>query len=163
MPRLNKGWLHPQAGSLVMATLAVSLTTGAFFPPRSHGMPLAVDRQCLAANSTDSNYQVDHSYRLRVASGEQPYWLVLARYVDGSTIFCLMEGDAQRPWRLPIPELQDQFISDITQKNDSVNLFMVTVRHGNGWNVPLTSYHLDLRNPKSPVLVKIKESVERTR
>ena len=141
-----------------MTPLVASLLAASFFPSPSLGTPLLVDRQCKPAESAESSYRVDNYFRLLVAGGND-YWLSLARYIDGSGIFCLSGGDFQEPRRLPSPELQDQFISEINQKGEP-NIFEVTVAHGNGWKVPKTMYRLDLRNPDKPVLSKMKEWVE---
>ncbi|MEB3317726.1 MAG: hypothetical protein VKO39_06255 [Cyanobacteriota bacterium] len=141
-----------------MAPLVGPFLAAGLFPSPSHGMPLLVDRQCQRAESTEASYQVDNYYRLLVAGGKT-YWLSLARYIDGSGIFCLSGGDFQDPRRLASSELQDQFISEINQKGQP-NIFEVTVAHGNGLKVPMTMYRLDLGNPGKPVLSKIKEWVE---
>jgi hypothetical protein len=142
---------------LLIAPLVASFLAAGFLPSPSHGTPLIVDRQCQPAESTESNYRVDNNYRLLVPGGKS-YWLSLARFIDGSGIFCLSGGDFQEPRRLPNPELQDQFISEINQKGE-LYIFEVTVAHGNGLRVPMTMYRLDLRNPDKPVLAKMKEWV----
>ncbi|MEB3335215.1 MAG: hypothetical protein VKP70_09535 [Cyanobacteriota bacterium] len=118
-------------------------------------MPLVVDQQCKVAESPDSNYRIDNYFRLLVGEGKS-YWLSLARSIDGMAIFCLAEGETQRPRQLPISELQDKIISEITQTSE-LNVFMITVAHGNGWRVPKTLYKLNLNTPDKPVLTKLKE------
>lgn len=140
-----------------MAPVVVSFLAAGFFPSPSNGTPLTVDLQCQPAESTESNYRVDNNYRLLVP-GVKTYWLSLARSIDGSGILCLSVDDFQEPRRLPSPELQDQFISEINQKGE-LYIFELTVAHGNGWRVPMTMYRLDLSNPDKPVLAKMKEWV----
>lgn len=91
-------------------------------------------------------------YKSEFKANEQSYWLSAARYQDGAAIVCISKPDFKQA-RL-VKEIPISFISTITKDTNKNGLFIVTVREGNGRNVPITVYRLDVTNPNRLIVSK---------
>jgi hypothetical protein len=91
-------------------------------------------------------------YKSEFRTNNQSYWLSAARYQDGAAILCI-----SRPYFKQaklVKEIPIGFISTITKDLSRNGVFLVTVREGNGRNVPITVYRLDVINPNKPLVSK---------
>lgn len=91
-------------------------------------------------------------YQSEFRTNGKNYWLSAARYQDGAVIVCISKPNFNQA--RPVRELSFLFISSIKNDLNKNGLFIVTVREGNGWNVPTTVYQLDATNPNKPVVNK---------
>jgi hypothetical protein len=95
-------------------------------------------------------------FRRNLSVGGKRYWFSLARYQDGSAILCLSQPNYTQGQLLAVPTLQNQFIREIKQEQPETS-FLITTADGNGRNVRLTQFRLQLNNPTQPALSKVKE------
>ncbi|MBU6186117.1 MAG: hypothetical protein KGQ16_06790 [Cyanobacteria bacterium REEB444] len=100
------------------------------------------------------NFRVD--FRRNIESDGQRYWFAMARYADGAAIFCLTRPNYAQGKLIAVPQLQHNFIEEIKQENRESS-FLVTVRHGNGWQVPMTQFRLNLDSPLQPKITMLKQ------
>lgn len=91
-------------------------------------------------------------YKSEFRANQQNYWLSAARYQDGAAILCISRQDFRQATR--VKDFPVSFISTIAKDTNSKGVFIVTVREGNGLNVPITVYRLDVTNPNRPIVIK---------
>jgi hypothetical protein len=132
----------------------LATTTAVLFASPSWSAEIYLDRQCQQANNSKEPFRVD--FRRNIQLSGQSYWFSLARYLDGSAIFCLTQPNYTQGKLLAVKQLQNQFIREIKQESRK-NSFLITVAYGNGLRVPLTQFRLNLDNPMQPKLSKLRE------
>jgi hypothetical protein len=133
----------------------LATTTVLLFVTPSWGVEVYLDNQCQRApNDSQNAYRVD--FRRNIQPGGQPYWFSLARYQDGSAIFCLTRPNYTQGQLLAVKQLQNQFIREIKQESRETS-FLITVAYGNGLRVPLAQFRLNLDRPMQPKLRKLRE------
>ena len=98
----------------------------------------------------DMSFRVDQSFRFNILS--ETHILRMARYQDGSAIFCLSSASDGHHRRVPVGLIQNRFIDQFMQDAPGVPFFTIVVREGNGRGAPLLKYLLDLSRPVRPVL-----------
>jgi hypothetical protein len=133
----------------VLAAAAAVLFMGCGVAAR--GEEVHLDRHCQPASDS---YRVD--YRRTVIVHGVHYWFSLARYQDGSAIFCLTRPNYTQGRLLAAEPLQRQFIREIRQEERDTS-FLITVAYGNGRAVPLVQFRLNLKDPLKPELVRVRE------
>jgi hypothetical protein len=118
------------------------------------GADVYLDRRCQRTNNSNDAFRVD--FRRNIRSSGRSYWFSLARYLDGSAIFCLTQPNYAQGKLLAVKQVQDRFIREIEQDSRATS-FLITVADGNGTRVPLTQFRLNLDNPTQPKLTKLRE------
>ncbi len=91
-------------------------------------------------------------YKSEFRANSQSYWLSAARYQDGAAILCISRPDFKQA--SIVKDFPIAFISTIAKDINRNWIFIVTVREGNGLNVPITVYQLDVTNPNRPRVIK---------
>jgi hypothetical protein len=132
----------------------LATTTALLFGTPSWGADVYLDSRCQRTDNSNDAFRVD--FQRNIQSGGISYWFSLARYVDGSAIFCLMQPNYARGKLLTVKQLQDRFIREIKQESRETS-FLITVADGHGSGVRLTQFRLNLANPSQPKLSKLKE------
>ena len=87
-------------------------------------------------------------YKSEFRGNNQNYWLSAARYQDGGAILCISRPNFKQA--SIVKEFPISFVSTIAKDTNRNGIFIVTVREGNGINVPTTVYQLDVSNPNRP-------------
>ena len=90
------------------------------------------------------------------------YRFYVGQYMDGAGVFCIANKDFSNASRLALANIQDRFFSDI-QRVEGKPIYKFNIRHGNGMNVPVTRYRLQLREPSSPKLKQIDQWIDNIR
>lgn len=92
-------------------------------------------------------------YESPFTANGQSYVLLALQSMDGAVqlYISLPNSNQARPLR----EIAPQFMRKIEKSSNDNAAFVITVVEGNGWNVPVTSYWLDLSNPNSPLLTRL--------
>ena len=90
------------------------------------------------------------------------YRFYVGQYMDGAGVFCIANKDFSNASRLAISSIQGQFFSDIKRMNGKP-VYKFNIRDGNGMNVPVTRYRLQLRNPRSPQIKAIDRWIDKIR
>lgn len=137
--------------SSLTITTAVLLVT---LCPPSWASDVYLDRQCKRTNDKKDAFRVD--FRRNIQPGGKPYWFSMARYMDGTPIFCLSQPNYTQGKLVARKEWQNQFIREVKQETQETS-FLITVAYGNGRRVPLTQFRLNLDDPTQPKLTKLKE------
>ena len=91
-------------------------------------------------------------YKSEFRANSQSYWLSAARYQDGAAILCISRPGFKQA--SIVKDFPVSFISTIAKDTNSKGVFIVTVREGNGLNVPITVYQLDVTDPNRPRVIK---------
>jgi len=151
---LSPNWDAPSVKPIGLTIYLLATTTAILFVNPSWGAEVYLDRQCQLVNDSRDAFRVD--FRRNIQPSGQPYWFSLARYIDGSAIFCLMQPNYTQGQFLDVKQLQNQFIREIKQESRET-YFLITVAYGNGRRVPLTQFRLNLDNPLKPKLIKFRE------
>ncbi len=142
-----------------LMTSLLATTTAVSFVSPSWATEVYLDRQCQQTNNSRTKEVFRVDFRRNIQPGGQPYWFSLARqYNDGSgtAIFCLTRPNYTQGQLLAVRQLQNQLIREIKQENRETS-FLITVAYGNGRQVPLTQFRLNLENPMQPKLNKLRE------
>jgi hypothetical protein len=122
-----------------------------------------VDKACHQSSTLSELDQFIVFYQENFISKEKNYWFYAARYQDGAVILCTSQPEFVQPQLLPAKTLQNQFIPKITKAPRSQSVFLITVREGNGFRVPMKEYRLDLSNLSQPKLTLLKSWLDRGR
>ncbi len=95
-------------------------------------------------------------FRREITDKDKKLWFYMAKYVgDSSALFCLAKPGYVNGSLLNVKSIQQSFVDKISQEESSKN-FLITIRHGNGWNLPMTLERLNLSNPQKPQLKTLK-------
>jgi hypothetical protein len=137
-----------------LSPFLLAATAVASFTIPSWGAEIYLDRQCQRASNPVNAFRVD--FRRNIQPMGQPYWFSLARYQDGSAIFCLTRPNYTQGRLLNVEQLQHQFIREIKQESRETS-FLITVAYGNGRRVPLAQFRLNLDDLSQPRLDKLRE------
>jgi hypothetical protein len=81
------------------------------------------------------------------------YRLIWFRGIDGTGSFCLALGNTAQP--IVDKYIGDSFVDRLDQL--SARVFTFQVHDGNGNNVPVRKYRLDLSNPQRPKVTLLKQ------
>ncbi|MEB3322367.1 MAG: hypothetical protein VKI81_06050 [Synechococcaceae cyanobacterium] len=138
----------PRAALCLLVAAAIGLAG----PGRAEEVYL--DRRCNRVEGPGEAFRVD--YRRTLPSPEGTLRFSMARFQDGSAIFCLTRPGAARGRLLAEETLQRQFIRDIRQEGERSS-FLITVAYGNGRSVPLVQFRLNLNDPSHPELIRLRE------
>ncbi len=136
--------------------LAISLILGLFSSTPLNAQETYVDNTC------KQNQQLDEFDRFTVMSKfefqtqGQIYWFYTGQYIDASPIVCISRPGFRQAKPLNIPQIQSGYIDNIGKDPRRKTGFLVTVRDGNGINVPITQYRLNLSTPDKPVITKLR-------
>jgi hypothetical protein len=116
---------------------------------------LYVDDRCLPNQTIDRIDSFRVTYTSEFIAQGQRYWLSAATYQDGASIFCISRPNFTEAQRLNISEFDYQFVENIVRDENSDTVFIVTIREGQNYPVPLTDYSLDLSNPERPIVTRL--------
>ncbi len=115
--------------------------------PVSNSGPFFVNSRCKLSSKDAGGFRID--YKNIFAINSRAYLFFVARYGDGSAIFCVSNLNYKDGYLVGIPSIQGNFVSGVKRvKGKPVYKFII--KDGNGRNVPKTRYRLDLRDPASP-------------
>lgn len=91
-------------------------------------------------------------YKSEFRANGKNYWLSAARYQDGGAILCISKPDFRQA--SIVKDFPISFIESIAKDTNRSREFIVTVLEGNGRNVPITLYRIDVTNPNRPIVNK---------
>ncbi|MDI9635307.1 PPC domain-containing protein [Oscillatoria amoena NRMC-F 0135] len=94
-------------------------------------------------------------YQEEFVAQNQRHWLYASRALDGSAIFCLSRPNFEQPRLLRFREIQNQFTENVRRDRRQNTSFVITIRNGNGMNVPINAYRLDLANPAEAKILSL--------
>ncbi|MGB3404855.1 MAG: hypothetical protein WBA77_19375 [Microcoleaceae cyanobacterium] len=117
-----------------------------------------LDRDCQILEDLSQFDKWAVVYQSEFQAVDETYWFYAGQYQDGAVLFCISKPKFSQARVLNEKKLQNQFIEKITKDPNSNSMFMITVRDGNGRNVSLTDYQLDLANLNQPILTRLGET-----
>ena len=119
-----------------------------------------ITSKCQLTTSQQSTFEVVFSNTFIAKS--IPYRFYVGQYMDGSGVFCIANKDFTNAYLIPLPSIQNRFFADI-KRVQGKPIYKFTIRDGNGMNVPVTRYRLQLRDPKQPQLKPIDQWIDNVR
>ncbi len=131
------------------------LISGIFTPGIFRADELFINKLCQPQQDLPKIERFPVFYQAEFSTQNQLYWFYAGRYQDGGVIFCVSEPNFNQAGELNAQELQFQFIENIQQDSTNPANFMITVAEGNGRNVPLVNYKLELSDPDEPILTRL--------
>ena len=147
----NKFFLALMLSSGVLAILM----PGRFGQQNSVANEVSINKMCQRQQGLPQIERFTVFYQEEFSTQNKTYWLYAGRYQDGAVILCVSEPNFNQARELSTESLQFQFIENISQDSNKNSTFLITVREGNGRNLKLTDYRLDLVNPNQPALTRL--------
>jgi hypothetical protein len=135
--------------------LAALLSTSIILPSNAAvtgGLNEKCQLQPIRGEQTE--WQIRRRYQFRARG--QSYTLVFSAAQDGSGSLCLSHGNTFRPIATPYWDVA--YIDRVDRVQESI--FTFQIHQGNGDNVPVKKYRLDLSNPRQPKIKLIKQWIE---
>ncbi|MCF4967986.1 hypothetical protein [Nostoc sp. CMAA1605] len=72
--------------------------------------------------------------------------------IDGSPVVCISRPGFREAKPVNLQQLQSGYVDRISKDPRNRTAFLVTIRYGNGSNLPTTQYRLNLSAPNQPRL-----------
>ncbi|MEA5498299.1 hypothetical protein [Limnoraphis robusta] len=119
------------------------------------GNKVYLDKNCQRQQQLPPVERFTVFYQSEFQAVDEIYWFSAGRYQDGAVLFCISQPNFNQAQVLNEKTIQNQFIEKIIKAPNSNSIFLITVAEGNGRNVPLTDYKLDLFDPNQPVLTRL--------
>lgn len=140
---------------VILSVLGITAAGCSLSHTQASANEIYVDKRCLFNPNLDpiDKFAVTYTSEF-IAQGER-YWLSAATYQDGAAIFCISRPDFVEAKPLDTSELIYQFVESIVIDTNSDAVFIVTIREGQNYPVPLTDYRLDLSNPERPIVTRL--------
>lgn len=138
--------------TISLTTLSLLSCTNLFSLKPVAAEEIYLDKSCSLNQRLPKNEKFLVFYKSEFRVNSQNYWLSAARYQDGGAILCISKPDFKQASR--VNDFPIAFISTIAKNPNRNEVFIVTVREGNGLNVPITVYRLDITNPNRPRVIK---------
>ncbi len=119
-----------------------------------------ITSRCQLTSNQQSKFKIAFNDTFTTNSRINDFYV--GQYMDGTGVFYIANNDFSNASRIPISSIQDQFFSDIKRvKGEPIYKF--NIRAGNGMNVPVTRYRLQLRDPRSPQMKAIDRWIDKIR
>lgn len=135
-----------------LSTLCLLNCTNLFSLKPASAEGIYLDKNCSLNQRLPKNEKFLVFYKSEFRANSQNYLLSAARYQDGAAILCISKPDFKQA--SIVKDFPASFISTIAKDTDSKGEFIVTVREGNGRNVPITVYQIDVTDPNRPKVIK---------
>lgn len=138
--------------TISLTTLSLLNCTILFSLKPAEAEQIYLDKNCMQNQRLPQIEKFLVFYKSEFRANSQNYLLSAARYQDGAAILCISRPDFKQA--RAVNEIPIAFISSIVKDTNRNEVFIVTVREGNGLNVPITVYRLDVTNPNRPRVIK---------
>ncbi|MEG4271188.1 MULTISPECIES: hypothetical protein [unclassified Microcoleus] len=146
----------PFTFTLTLISAIVSTTVPAVFAQRQPSAnEIYIDKNCQRNQQLPQFERFTIFSRNEFTTNRQNYWLYAARYLDGAVLFCTSQPNFNQPKPLTAKQIQSQFIDKIVRDPNNKTAFIIVVREGNGLDVPMTNYALELSNVDRPKLTSL--------
>ena len=106
-----------------------------------------VNSRCRLSSKAAGGFRVDYKDIFSVNSRD--YLFFVARYGDGSGIFCLSKVNYAEGSPVGVPSIQNNFVSGVKRVKGKP-VYKFNIIDGNGRGASSTRYRLDMRYPDSP-------------
>ncbi|MAR07483.1 MAG: hypothetical protein CL862_10310 [Cyanobium sp. NAT70] len=126
-------------------------------PKTSGGSGTFVNTKCRRVRNSAGSLRVD--YQSVFKANNRSYRFYVARAADGAGLFCVSDKNYSDAFPLRLPAIQNRFYNNIKRKDDKP-VYKFNIRYGNGRQVPVTRYKLQLRNPRKPELRVLKNWID---
>ncbi len=146
--------------TISLTTLSLLNCTNLFSLKPASAEGIYLDKNCSLNQRLPKIEKFFVFYKSEFRVNSQGYWLSAARYQDGGAILCISRPDFKQA--SIVKGFPVSFISTIVKDTNKNGVFIITVREGNGLNVPITVYQLDVTDPNRPKVIK-KNTTRRSR
>ncbi|MEP6515521.1 PPC domain-containing protein [Microcoleus vaginatus] len=142
--------------TLTLISAIVTTTVPAVFAQRlPSANEIYIDKNCQRNQQLPQLERFTIFSRNEFTTNGQNYWFYAARYLDGAVLFCTSKPNFNQPKPLAAKQIQSQFIDKIVRDINNKTAFIIVVREGNGLDVPMTNYALELSNVDRPKLTSL--------
>ena len=139
----------------IISAIVTAITPAVLGQPQPPANEIYIDKNC------HRNQQLPQIERLTIFSRNefttngQNYLFYAARYQDGAVLFCTSKPNFNQSKPLTAKQIQSQFIDKIARDPNNKTTFIIAVIEGNGPEVPVTNYGLNLSNVDRPKLTSL--------
>lgn len=140
----------------LMTGLATSLILGLLGETPVIAQDIYIDSNCKQNQQLAEFDRFTVMYKSEFQTKGKIYWLYSGQYIDGSSIVCISRPGFRQAKLLNIQQIQSGYVEKISKSPRNRTAFLVTVRYGNGSDVPTTQYQLNLSIPEKPVITKLR-------
>ncbi|MEG4842367.1 PPC domain-containing protein [Microcoleus sp. B9-D4] len=144
--------------TLTLTLISAILTTivpAVFAQQQPSANQIYIDKNCQRNQQLPQLERFTIFSRNEFTTNGQNYWFYAARYLDGAVLFCTSKPNFNQPKPLTAKQIQSQFIDKIVRDINNKTAFLIVVREGNGLDVPMTNYGLELSNVDRPKLTSL--------
>lgn len=144
--------------SIITAILATASIPAVFAQRQPSANEIYIDKNCQRNQQLPpSGERLILSSRNEFTTNGQNYWFYAATYPGGGAmIFCISKPNFNQPKVLKnLEEIQREFIDKIVRVPNNKTAFIIVVRKGNGMDVPMMNYGLELSNVDRPKLTSL--------
>ncbi|MEG3924386.1 MULTISPECIES: PPC domain-containing protein [unclassified Microcoleus] len=144
----------PLTLTLISAILVASIQAG-FAQRQPSANEIYIDKNCQRNQQLPQLERFTIFSRNEFTTNGQNYLFYAARYLDGAVLFCTSKPNFNQPKPLTAKQIQSQFIDKIVRDINNKTAFIIVVQEGNGLDVPMTNYGLELSNVDRPKLTSL--------
>ncbi|MEG4283302.1 PPC domain-containing protein [Microcoleus sp. A006_D1] len=134
----------------LISAIITAIAPAVFAQPQPSANEIYIDKNCRRNQQLPQIERYTIFSRNEFTTNGQKYWFYAARYQDGAALFCISQPNFNQPKVLNAEKIQRQFIDKIARNPNNKTAFIIAVREGNGLDVPVTNYGLDLSNVDQP-------------
>ena len=119
----------------------------------SKSSPVFVNSSCRLGSKAEGGFRVDYKDIFSINSRD--YLFFVARYGDGAGIFCVSRLNYVDGRPVGVSSIQNNFVSGIKRVKGKP-VYKFNIIDGNGRGATSTRYRLDMRDPASPRIKRIR-------
>ncbi|MEG4120600.1 PPC domain-containing protein [Microcoleus sp. N9_B4] len=144
--------------TLTLSVISAILTTtvpAVFAQQQPSANQIYIDKNCQRNQQLPQLERFTIFSRNEFTTNGQNYWFYAARYQDGGVLLCISKPNFNQPKPINEQKIQANFIDKIVRDINNKTAFIIVVREGNGLDVPMTNYGLELSNVDRPKLTSL--------
>ncbi|WP_427158914.1 hypothetical protein ACQFX9_23520 [Aliinostoc sp. HNIBRCY26] len=137
-------------------TSSLIVVLGLFVKTPVIAQEIYIDSNCQRNQRLEESDRFTLTYKAEFQTQGKTYWLYSGQYIDGSPVVCISRPGFREAKPVNLQQLQSGYVDKISKDPRNRTAFLVTVRYGNGSNVPTTQYRLNLSAPNQPRITRLR-------
>ncbi|MEG4492276.1 PPC domain-containing protein [Microcoleus sp. D3_18_C4] len=139
----------------VISAIVTTTVPAVFAQQQPSANQIYIDKNCQRNQQLPQLERFTIFSRNEFTTNGQNYWFYAARYQDGGVLLCISKPNFNQPKPINEQKIQANFIDKIVRDINNKTGFIIVVREGNGLDVPMTNYGLELSNVDRPKLTSL--------
>ncbi|MEG4007910.1 hypothetical protein QUA41_19285 [Microcoleus sp. Pol11C1] len=139
----------------IISAIVTTIVPAVFAQRQPSANEIYIDKNCQRNQQLPQLERFTIFSRNEFTTNGQNYLFYAAHYQDGGVLLCISKPNFNQPKPINEQKIQANFIDKIVRDINNKTAFIIVVREGNGLDVPMTNYGLELSNVDRPKLTSL--------